>query len=160
MMCVLLYLMIFQPQKCVHNGWWWGINCTWGSSTQKRRGGCHVWHRRGELALWSNLSCCDVQGLIYVVLEKWSLKGRELLAIAQEVVNFCRKHLTVNAEAFRSNRLELVINCARFVSFVPLHASALVHQGVYWFFVTFFLMLDGLNMTGQSWKTEPSSLIL
>jgi len=33
--------------------------------------------------------------------------------IDEEVVNFCRKHLTVNAEAFRSDRLELVINCAR-----------------------------------------------
>lgn len=33
--------------------------------------------------------------------------------IDEEVVNFCRKHLTVNAEAFRSTRLDLVINCAR-----------------------------------------------
>lgn len=33
--------------------------------------------------------------------------------IDEEVVNFCRKHLTANAEAFRSSRLDLVINCAR-----------------------------------------------
>nr|XP_024367438.1 thermospermine synthase ACAULIS5-like isoform X2 [Physcomitrium patens]XP_024367439.1 thermospermine synthase ACAULIS5-like isoform X2 [Physcomitrium patens]XP_024367440.1 thermospermine synthase ACAULIS5-like isoform X2 [Physcomitrium patens]XP_024367441.1 thermospermine synthase ACAULIS5-like isoform X2 [Physcomitrium patens]XP_024367442.1 thermospermine synthase ACAULIS5-like isoform X2 [Physcomitrium patens]XP_024367443.1 thermospermine synthase ACAULIS5-like isoform X2 [Physcomitrium p len=33
--------------------------------------------------------------------------------IDEEVVEFCRKHLTVNGEAFRSDRLELIINCAR-----------------------------------------------
>lgn len=33
--------------------------------------------------------------------------------IDEEVVNFCRKYLTVNAEAFCSKRLDLVINCAR-----------------------------------------------
>ena len=38
-----------------------------------------------------------------------------LLAPLQEVVSFCRKHLTANAEAFRSDRLNLVINCARSV---------------------------------------------
>ncbi|XP_057524659.1 thermospermine synthase ACAULIS5 [Amaranthus tricolor] len=32
--------------------------------------------------------------------------------IDKEVVDFCRKHLTVNQEAFRNTKLELVINCA------------------------------------------------
>ncbi|CAO2816637.1 unnamed protein product [Amaranthus hypochondriacus] len=32
--------------------------------------------------------------------------------IDKEVVDFCRKHLTVNQEAFQNTKLELVINCA------------------------------------------------
>ncbi|KAL5698283.1 thermospermine synthase [Ranunculus cassubicifolius] len=33
--------------------------------------------------------------------------------IDQEVVDFCRKHLTANWEAFRHKKLDLVINCAK-----------------------------------------------
>lgn len=34
--------------------------------------------------------------------------------LEQEVVNFCKSYLVVNKEAFRDQRLEVVINDARF----------------------------------------------
>jgi hypothetical protein len=53
----------------------------------------------------------------------------------QEVVNFCRKHLTANAEAFRSSRLDLVINCARSVSAsIAVSVSVQLSKNLFTFF--------------------------
>ncbi|CAM6123473.1 unnamed protein product [Calypogeia fissa] len=46
-------------------------------------------------------------------LKHKSVRKVVMCDIDKEVVDFCREHLEANAEAFRSRRLELVINCAR-----------------------------------------------
>lgn len=61
-----------------------------------------------------HVPCCGTLLCMFtwIVDRMWNV---EPCCWMQEVVNFCRKYLTVNAEAFRSNRLDLVINCARSV---------------------------------------------
>ncbi|KAI9106714.1 hypothetical protein K1719_022242 [Acacia pycnantha] len=46
-------------------------------------------------------------------LKHKSLERVVMCDIDQEVVDFCRKYLTVNKEAFSNNKLDLVINCAK-----------------------------------------------
>lgn len=47
------------------------------------------------------------------VLKHRSVKKVTMCDIDEEVVNFCREYLTVNHEAFKNKKLELVINCAK-----------------------------------------------